>query len=141
MGWDSAGLLSPAWMETGKKIGILAENLRTGEQRPLAYTAPHPKAALLMGPWFFDEEVLGWGNQVIENSSPCDILVVDELGPLEFNAGIGLTAAFDVIAVRNYQVGCVVTRPSLLAQARIRWPWAEVLPISDASIQKILPSL
>lgn len=139
-GWDIAGLLSPAWMEAGQKIGILAKNLRSGEQRTLAYAAPHPGAALQLGPWHFDETVLNWGNQVIEQSSPCDLLIVDELGPLEFNAKIGLTAAFNVIAAHDYQVGIVVIRPSLLTKAQIRWPWAEPLSIVDASIQKLFPS-
>ena len=138
MGWKVAGLLSPARMEADKKIEILAEDLRSGEQRSLAYTAPRLRADLQLGPWHFDESVLGWGNQVIEKSSPCDLLIVDELGPLEFDTGVGLTAAFEVLSERCYRVGCVIIRPSLLAQARIRWPWAEPLPIADASIQNLL---
>ena len=135
MGWDVAGLLSPAWMKASQKIGILAEDLRSGEQRPLAYTKPHPLANLRLGPWYFDERVFHWGNQVIENSTFCDLLIVDELGPLEFKAGIGLTAAFEALSARNYRAGCVVIRPSLLSQARIWWPWVEMLPIADACFQ------
>lgn len=127
-------------MKDGQKIGILAEDLRSGEQRTLAYAAPHPQADLRLGKWYFDQQVLGWGNRVLENSSPCDLLIVDELGPLEFDAGDGLQTAFDIITAGNFRAGCVVIRLSLLAQARTRWPWAEVLPIAEASIQKLLPS-
>lgn len=140
LGWDVAGLLSPAWMKEGQKIGILAENPRTGEQRPLAYTTPHPQADLRVGKWYFDKQVLNWGNRVIENSSPCDLLIIDELGPLEFKARGGLMTAFALIAAGNYRVGCVVIRPSLLAEARGCWPWAKPLPIAEASIQKLLLS-
>ena len=139
-GWKVAGLLSPAWMETGQKIGILAKDLRSGEQRPLAYNEPQPHTNHELGPWHFDDTVLEWGNQAIANSCPCDLLIVDELGPLEFNAGLGLTAAFDVLSAGNFRVGCVVVRPSLLDDALIRWTWAESLDILDASIQKLLPS-
>ena len=138
--WDVAGLLSPAWIEAGQKIGILAEDLRSGEQRTLATTAPHSQAGLQFGPWYFDQQVLDWGNQVIVKSFPCDLLIVDELGPLEFNRQIGLTAAFDILSQRHYRAGCVVIRPSLLAEAQIRWPWAQSIDISEVSIQKLLPT-
>jgi len=137
-GWDVAGLLSPARMEAGQKMCILAEDIRNGEQRTLATAAPQPQANLHLGPWYFDERVLDWGNRVIRKSHPCDLLIVDELGPLEFKAGIGLTAAFDVLFEQRYKVGCVVVRPSLLAEARIRWPWALSLAVTEASIQGIL---
>ncbi len=137
-GWEVAGLLSPAWIKDGQKVGILAEDPRSGEQQTLAYAAPRPQADLRLGKWYFDKQVLGWGNRVLENSSPCDLLIVDELGPLEFGAGDGLQTAFDLIAAGNYRAGCVVIRPALISQAQSRWPWAEVLPIADASIQKIL---
>ena len=138
-GWDVAGLISPAWLDDdGKKIGILAEDLRSGEQRVLAYTTHHHGADLRLGPWHFDERVLDWGNQVIADSTPCDLLIVDELGPLEFKVGNGLTATFDVLSEGRYRISCVVIRPSLLAEACARWPRAKQLPITEASIQNFL---
>jgi len=131
-GWDVAGLLSPAWMEDSQKIGILAKDLRSGEQRPLAYIRPHPLANLRLGKWYFDKQVLQWGSHVLENSSPCDLLIVDELGPLEFKTKNGLASAFTILEARQYRVCCAVIRPSLLAQACTRWPWARILPIEDA---------
>lgn len=139
-GWDAAGLLSPARMEAGRKIGILAEDLRSGEQLTLACIHSSPQAGLHLGSWHFDERVLDWGNQVIAKSSPCDLLIVDELGPLEFNRQIGLTAALEVISRGCYKIGCVVVRPSLLAEAHARWPWARPLDISEASVHKLLPA-
>lgn len=141
LGWNVAGLLSPAWMDGDGKIGILAESLRSGEQRTLATTAPQPQANLQLGPWYFDERVLEWGNQIITESSPCDLLIADELGPLEFNHEIGLTAAFRIFLMGQYKIGCVVIRPSLLEAALVHWPWAQPIDISEASIQKLLPSL
>jgi nucleoside-triphosphatase THEP1 len=137
-GWQVAGLLSPAQMEDGNKIGILLEDLRSGERHPLAYTTPNPKAEMRLGQWYFDAQVFKWGNRVLENCPPCDLLAVDELGLLEFNAGKGLTAAFELLATGQYRVGCVVIRPSLLEEARTRWPWAEVLPVAEATIHKFL---
>jgi nucleoside-triphosphatase THEP1 len=136
---DAAGLLSPAWIESGQKIGILAEDIRSGEQRTLARIHPPHPAGLVLGPWHFDQEVLQWGNQVIANSCPCDLLIVDELGPLEFNRQVGLIAAFDVISEGRYRAGCVVVRPSLLGEALSRWPWAKPADILEAAVHQFLP--
>ncbi len=46
----------------------------------------------------FDPAVLAWGNQVLRDSIPTDLLIVDEIGPLEFNQAIGWVSAFDVLA-------------------------------------------
>ena len=138
LGWQMAGLLSPALMEGGQKTGILLEDLGSGEQRHLAYNAPHPRADLRLGKWYFDPQVLVWGQQVLTNCHPCDLLIVDELGPLEFNAGKGLTAAFDLLKAGRYRMGCTVIRPALLETALDRWPWAEVLPVAEAATHKLL---
>jgi nucleoside-triphosphatase THEP1 len=137
-GWQVAGLLSPAWMEAGQKTGILLEDLGSGEQRLLAYNTPHPQADVRLGHWYFDSRVLAWGQQVLANCPPCDLLIIDELGPLEFNAGQGLNAAFELLAAGRYQLGCVVIRPALLETALVRWPRAEVLPVTEAAIHKFL---
>jgi nucleoside-triphosphatase THEP1 len=137
-GWLVAGLLSPALIEDGQKTGILMEDLHSGEQRRLAYRTHQPQADLHLGQWYFDSLVLEWGQQVLKNCLPSDLLIVDELGPLEFNAGQGLMAAFDLLMAGRYRVGCVVIRPVLLKAARVYWPWAEVLPLEEASIYKIL---
>jgi Ni2+-binding GTPase involved in maturation of urease and hydrogenase len=140
-GWQVGGLLSPAWMDGDKKIGILLEDIHTGEQRTLATTAPQPQADLQLGPWHFDERVLELGNHIITESSPCDLLIVDELGPLEFNHKVGLTASFGMFLAGQYRVGCAVIRPSLLEAALVHWPWAQPIDILEASIQKLLPLL
>lgn len=137
--WDVAGLISPVKLGAGEvKIGILAEDLRSGDQRTLAYNTPAPYATLQYGPWYFDETVIRWANEVIQQSTPCDLLIVDELGPLEFKLGKGMTSAFMTISAGRYRAGCVVVRESLLAQARERWPWSEICRVEQASIEKIL---
>lgn len=112
-GWDVAGLLSPAVFEGGLKTGILAEDARTGETHPLACSSPRSSFDLQLGKWYFDLSTLAWGNQVIENSLPCDLLILDELGPLELTRQAGWQAALDVLRGDGYQVALVVIRPEL----------------------------
>ena len=59
-------------------------------------------------------------------SLPCDLLVVDELGPLEFERGRGWTAGLAAVDSGAYGAALVVVRSGLLERARTRWPGAEV---------------
>jgi len=121
-GWDVAGLLSPAAFEGRSKIGILAEDLRTGETRPLARVTPHPDFDLQIGNWYFNRASLAWGNRVFEASLPCDLLIVDELGPLELLRGEGWLAAITALRQGSYRLGLVVIRPELQATAYLLLP-------------------
>ena len=143
--WQVAGLLSPAWMENSQKTGIMLEDLNNSDQRvlamdPLLSTSGKDEAmySFPVGKWRFDPQVLRWGISVLANCPPCDLLIVDELGPLEFIDGQGLSAAFDLLTAGQYRVGCVVTRPALLEAACSRWPWAEVLPVAEARVRNVL---
>ena len=105
LGWDVAGVLSPAVFTGGEKTGIEALDLRGGDSRQFARrpvdmdgsTSRHPS-------WIFDQIALAWGNQVLARAVPCDMLVVDELGPLEFEAGLGWSAGLKALDSRTYQV-------------------------------------
>lgn len=113
-GWDVAGLLSPGVFEAGQKTAIQIEELRSGARRLLASSAPREGFDLAFGRWYFDRAVLAWGNQVLEESTPCDLLIVDELGPLELLRGEGFTAAQAALAEGRYRVGIAVVRPALV---------------------------
>ncbi|MBL1171499.1 MAG: hypothetical protein HND45_03580 [Chloroflexi bacterium] len=123
-GWNVAGLLSPAVFENGVKTGILAEDLRTGESRPLAVLAnqspltthhlPLSTFHLPLGNWLFDPSVIAWGNHILQSRQPCDLFIIDELGPLEFFRGEGWVNAFDALRQAPYRLGVVVIRPECL---------------------------
>jgi nucleoside-triphosphatase len=81
--------------------------------------------------WSFHAEAVAWGNAAFNAASPCDLLVVDELGPLEFERGEGWQAGLATIEAWDYRLGVVVIRPELLGVARQRWPQARVIEISD----------
>jgi nucleoside-triphosphatase len=131
-GWDVAGLLSPAIIEDGIKTGILVENLRTSEQRPLASDIPHPPFDFQLGKWFFDRAALDWGNHVLATCLPGDLLIVDELGPLELMRGAGWASALAVLWQPNYRLGLIVIRPELQAMAREGLPVVGTIPLDDS---------
>ncbi|MHB0988312.1 MAG: nucleoside-triphosphatase [Bellilinea sp.] len=133
LGWDVAGVVSPAVFEGGDKSGIEALDLRSKESRLFARRPVDPDGAPSHRPgWVYDPIALAWGNQILRSAIPCDMLVVDELGPLEFEAGQGWNAGLKALDSRAYQVALVTIRPELLAAARQRWPFAGVVDMESA---------
>ena len=109
-----------------------------GRQRGLG-TVPLPfKPAISIGQWLFDPRTLDWANQVVVDAPPCDVLIVDELGPLEFRHGEGLRAAFGVILQGQYRLAVVVVRPELVEAARSHWRWGKVLTIEKTTAERLL---
>ncbi len=128
-GWDVAGLVSPAVFEGEIKTGILAEDLRTGETRSLAVAKHHFSFDLQMGMWFFSRSTIAWGNHVIQQSTPCHLLIIDELGPLELTHQEGWQAALDVLCGHEYQIALAVVRPELQEIARQFLSFSETMTI------------
>jgi iron complex transport system ATP-binding protein len=122
-----AGIWSPAVVENGRKTGIDMVDLHTNERRRLANLRGKEETAVATIQWAFDPTVITWGNQVLSNLPPADLIVIDELGPLEFVRGEGLLAGLQVLDAGAYGVAVVVIRPSLLPDAQARWPHAQVI--------------
>jgi nucleoside-triphosphatase THEP1 len=134
-GWDAAGIFCPAVFEGAQKTGILAESVRTSEARLLASTHPRTLADLRLGQWYFDHAVLDWGDQIIASSPPCDLLIVDELGPLELIHQAGWRSALEILGSNQYKVGLVVVRPELQLQVHQR-----LLITSTLTLDKTRPT-
>jgi hypothetical protein len=126
-GEDLAGLISPGVFDDGRKTGIEAYDLRSQERRRLANLAmDRDDTPLMLGKWAFDRKTLAWGDTVLRGAVPCGVLIVDELGPLEFTEGRGWTAGLDALDGRAYRMGVMTIRLELLETACQRWPGAQV---------------
>ncbi|HAD07149.1 MAG TPA: hypothetical protein DCE76_08330 [Anaerolineaceae bacterium] len=126
-GWDAAGILSPAVFENGQKVAIEAVDVRSGERRRLATRRQTEDSALIhTREWLFETDTIRWGNTVFQQALPCDLLIVDEVGPLELLQGRGWVAAMEAIASRAYRLAVVVVRPSLLPIAEKWQPQAVI---------------
>lgn len=124
------GIVSPSRFEESRKTGIFVQDIRSGEQRLLAERGNHDNLG-----WSFDPDALQWGTDVLEAASPCDVLVVDELGPLELKHNKGWTIAWEVLDARNFLVALIVVRPSLIQtlKERLRGHNLEVIPVSPSA--------
>ncbi len=115
------GLLSLGIYVDDVRIAIDLHDLSTGQPRRLATRRPEPDPTSLTPQWQFDDEALRWGNAVLAAVPPCDLLIVDELGPLELKYNAGFQSAFDVLKRRAYRLACVVVRPSLVEDFKQRF--------------------
>ena len=129
-----SGLISPAVFRDGEKVAIDVEDLRSGERRRLAELNQGPDDRLQTKRWTFNTEVVDWGNQVLEQATPCDLLLIDELGPLEFERNQGWTNGIQAVSGGDYKAAVVVVRPSLLEMARELWPISLVIDLDERNL-------
>lgn len=138
-GTNVAGILSPAYFINGKKESIFTESIRDGESRMLAHIRKQNPSDLHFGDWYFNRDTLAWGNHVISTSIPCDLLMIDELGPLEFNLKTGWVDALEVLKEGGYQQAVVVIRPELLEVAQAILPPSETMRVKElASVRDLI---
>jgi nucleoside-triphosphatase THEP1 len=138
-----SGLVSPPVLDAGQKVGIDLMDASTDERRRLAVFRQNAKQKSANEPgistlnWTFDPGVLAWGNQLLDRLGASELLVLDELGPLELLENKGLTAGLKCIDAQHYKIACVVIRPSLLPTVLERWPWGKVLRVVNRSTKDV----
>lgn len=132
----AGGLISPPVYHNGRKTGIDLVDQSLGACRRLAVRRGADQAGIEMSNWLIDPAVLAWGDQLLRDLPQCDILFIDELGPLEFARGEGLQAGLELIDKRQIPIIITVVRPSFLAQACARWPWATLLNLENAQEER-----
>lgn len=126
---EVGGVLSRPVFTEGRKVGIDLLDLITGEERRLANLRTAGSKGLVTKRWQFDPQTMTWANQVLRDLPPCDIVIIDELGPLEFARKEGLQEGMCIVDDKRFPELYVVVRPELLSQALQRWPWADVLDV------------
>ncbi|MGQ9862819.1 MAG: nucleoside-triphosphatase [Thiobacillaceae bacterium] len=131
-GVAAAGVISPPVYENGGKTAIDVMNAASGERRRLAWRPSANETGTAGLGWRFDPDALAWGDALLHPAPACDLLFIDELGPLEFRGAGGFLHGFAAIEARRYRLAVVVVRPELLDAAIARWPW--IAEIYDRSL-------
>lgn len=126
-GWKTTGILSRPVFEGSTRTAIEAEDLRGGAVQQLAVRSDQPTPGSKI--WKFESAAVDWCNQVFATSTPTDLLVVDELGPLEFDQGSGFQDGIAAVDSKEYAIALVVVRAELLGPAILRWPDASLVEI------------
>jgi len=131
LGIKATGIYSPARIEKGVKTGIFAVDLSTREKKLLAIYQKGWDPENLNREWKMDPEVLKWGDDVIRNSVPTTLIIIDELGYLEFEKNAGWLSAFKTLKEGDYKCAIVVVRTSLLKQAISKFENVVVITVED----------
>lgn len=131
LGIKTTGVYSPARIEKGAKTGIFTADLSTGVKKLLAIHQQGWDPENPNREWKMDTEVLKWGDEVFRNSVPTTILIIDELGYLEFEKNMGWISAFNILDEGDYKIAIVVVRAGLMEQALTKFENAVVLTVAD----------
>lgn len=135
------GIVTPPVVVNGNKVGIDLVDLQSGKKIHFACLKENVSTGLSTDKWSFDAEAMNWGNQTLGHATPCQVLIVDELGPLEFERGIGLQNAVAAIDSSDFSVALVVVRPSLISAAKQRWPTAKLYTLTIETQPAVLNDL
>jgi nucleoside-triphosphatase len=124
--------------DAGRKVGIRALHLASGESRLLAHISRE-----LDGPstdqYSFDAEALAWVRRAVERASPCDLLIVDEIGPLELRREEELVAAVRDLSPGRAQNLLLVVRAALAERLAALLPQEAVLFRLDEESREDIP--
>ena len=122
-GYVCAGLWAPALVVDGRKTGIEAVDLSSGERRLLARMSLVATGEQL-GRYSFCPDAIAWANEVLAAAVAArpDLLVVDEIGPLELERGGGLAPVLELLATGSARRALVIVRTWLLDALRARLP-------------------
>jgi len=149
-GYKVVGLLSPGVFQDHTKTAIDLLDLATNERRTLSTLAQEheragrgevrrlPGNGLVVGGWRMDSSVLEWADRILTRlltTPPAEktILMIDELGPLEFNHGLGLIAPLLLPIDEQYEAAFIVVRPELLDKAFENWLEAQLFEITPGA--------
>ena len=125
----------------GEKIGMDVEDVRTGTRHALAERAVVGEGTANLA-WRFDAAGLGWGAQILCDATPCDVLIVDELGPLELIHDKGWNAALDVLQMGHYHDALVVVRPGLVESFQTRLKLnVQVLTVTPSNREELVKQI
>lgn len=115
-GWSCGGIIT---LSRGDARDVL--DVGSGDVRRLTQS-PDTARTVDQGRFRFNPRVLRWAGQRLHQATPCDLLVIDEIGPLELERGKGWANALDVLAGGGFGLALVVVRPELVARARAQLP-------------------
>jgi nucleoside-triphosphatase len=100
---------------------LSVRELHTGAVYPLTLPFEDSTDRPLMN-FRMDPEAMARSETSLARAFPTDVVVIDELGPLEFRRGEGWTEAFDYLRQGKYHLGILVVRPELLVAGVRRLP-------------------
>jgi nucleoside-triphosphatase THEP1 len=130
-GYSVAGIISPGIYRDNVKVGITALNIKSGGKVKLADYSPGWDIENPLRIWKMNSDAITWGNDVLEKSIPCDALIIDEIGYLEFEKNSGWNKSFEILKENGFKIAFVVVRIDLVEAALSHWEKARIIKIEN----------
>lgn len=108
------------------------EDLATGERRLLGHKAAPDAVPSGTSRWRLSDVTLDWCTAILKEACPADLLVVDEVGPVELLQQRGALAGVRRALAGPYGMAVVVVRPWLVRR------FLEVFPHPPAEVVGVL---
>jgi len=131
LGYSVAGIVSPGIYRNNVKIGISALDIKSGEKVKLADFSPGWDKEKPSRIWKMNSAAVPWGNDVLNKSVPCDILIIDEIGYLELEKNGGWKNIFDIFEEKLFKTAFIVIRKELVEVALSHWKNAQVVVLES----------
>jgi nucleoside-triphosphatase THEP1 len=126
-----SGFVSPGIFEGEEKIAIELIDLQTHEGRLLAVAREEEALKIQFGDWSFLEETLDWANQRLKDAPISDLLVIDEIGPLELDYNKGLKQGLARLSGKAYKLALITLRPRCARSAQCLFPGIELIYVQN----------
>lgn len=110
-GFKCGGVLCPEAKTEARDMGKIAVNVLTKEKRMLAVLDDYARG-VRVGRYRISPQGIDFAKRVIQDAGNCDIVFIDEIGPLELSGSGVLEAAKS--AIESASTAIVVVRNSLL---------------------------
>ncbi len=138
------GFLAPGIHEGGERVGFHLLDIQSGEATPLCTTEPL-QGALRMGNYYFHDAGTAKGQELLSGPSTAnkDLIVIDELGPLELG-NRGWSEAVEALVHASTIPQLWVVRRPLVEKMLKKWNIGKTFIIDigadtlEAAIQAIL---
>ncbi len=112
-------------------------DLASSEGRLLAVLRDEKETGVQFGDWSFFEETLDWANQRFKAVSTCDVLILDEVGPLELDFNKGVQQGLEKMKTGNYKIGIISLRPKCTETVKHLFPEIELFFLDALDRQAI----
>lgn len=119
-GVEARGILSPGTWKDGVRDRFSIESLGEGTRRELSRREGPAAWPRLAGPFHFSPEGTAFGRDVLSRAAGADVLIVDEVGPLELEGG-GWAAELDRLYALREGPMLWAVRESLVEAVQARW--------------------
>ncbi|HKK09586.1 MAG TPA: nucleoside-triphosphatase, partial [Bacteroidales bacterium] len=142
-GWNIRGLLSTKKMDDPEKHGYFIKDYTSGKKALLCSQNP-AQGSIKTGRFYFSEEGMKFGRNVLLQSleHPTDLIVIDELGPLELNDK-GWAPAIEQLLMKSKTPHLWVVREKLVNIIMRKWHIGDVtvFNIKEDSIEEMIADI